>query len=177
MPRPCSAQAQSNLISRQGQTRPGHGCIARIHGDPRRRLASDIRVSSSREGRGPDLSADMSPALIGRPSYCANHTRMTKKLTLKSEISRVLACTLSERARGIIDSPYTRADPRAAPAAGRLYSHQGILGYGQPDPAPVRASRGGVPVHRPGLLGTGHLIRGYPSWNGSWRSTTPPSNP
>jgi hypothetical protein len=33
---------------------------------------------------------------------------MTKKLTLKSEISRVLACTLSERARGIIDSPYTR---------------------------------------------------------------------
>lgn len=33
---------------------------------------------------------------------------MTKKLTLKSEISRVLACTLSERARGIIDSPYTK---------------------------------------------------------------------
>lgn len=33
---------------------------------------------------------------------------MAKKLTLKDEISRVLACTLSERARGIIDSPYTR---------------------------------------------------------------------
>ncbi|HPJ06418.1 MAG TPA: DUF6178 family protein, partial [Deltaproteobacteria bacterium] len=33
---------------------------------------------------------------------------MTNKLTLKDEISRVLACTLSERARGIIDSPYTK---------------------------------------------------------------------
>lgn len=39
---------------------------------------------------------------------CANHSRMAKKLTLKEEISKVLACTLPERARGIIDSPYTK---------------------------------------------------------------------
>ena len=39
---------------------------------------------------------------------CANHTGMAKKLTLKEELSRILMCTLSERARGIIDSPYTK---------------------------------------------------------------------
>ena len=33
---------------------------------------------------------------------------MTKKLALKTEISKVLACTLSDRARSIIDSPYTK---------------------------------------------------------------------
>ncbi|HPR54297.1 MAG TPA: DUF6178 family protein, partial [Deltaproteobacteria bacterium] len=41
-------------------------------------------------------------------SICANHTGMAKKLSLKDEISRVLAYTPSERARGIIDSPYTK---------------------------------------------------------------------
>jgi len=33
---------------------------------------------------------------------------MTKKLTLTSEISKVLACSPSERGRSIIDSPYTK---------------------------------------------------------------------
>lgn len=33
---------------------------------------------------------------------------MARKLTLKGEIARVLACTPPERARSIIDSPYTR---------------------------------------------------------------------
>jgi hypothetical protein len=33
---------------------------------------------------------------------------MTKKLALKTEISKVLACTLADRARSIIDSPYTK---------------------------------------------------------------------
>src|SRR5271157_3922448 len=33
---------------------------------------------------------------------------MTKKPALKTEISKVLACTLADRARSIIDSPYTK---------------------------------------------------------------------
>jgi hypothetical protein len=33
---------------------------------------------------------------------------MTNKLSLKAEISKVLACTPSPRGRSIIDSPYTR---------------------------------------------------------------------